>query len=274
MHPERVSRASAGIFVGAVVLAASFLSPLALEAENSLRLVDQVVVPGQTNVWFPVLLSNEDPIQGCTLFGTFDVRFLTLRESSPQFSLLQATPPEFFDFQNNGAFFQMGCLFDFLSPFTGRELTPTSGRRLLNLVFNISPAAPVGLTTHVELVNRPDLSRVQNTFTVNAFTVFPELHGATVKVGDPAILPAPFIRGDVDGNTRLDISDAVVALNYLFLSGPRPRCLDAADIQDTGQVNISSAVNLLNFLFLGGATPAVPFPNAGHDPTPDQLPCS
>lgn len=82
-----------------------------------------------------------------------------------------------------------------------------------------------------------------------------------------------FVRGDADSNDRLELNDAVVVLNFFFLSGPAPRCLDAADFSDAGEVSLTSAVAILNFIFLGGPPPAVPFPNAGLDPTPDSLPC-
>jgi hypothetical protein len=82
-------------------------------------------------------------------------------------------------------------------------------------------------------------------------------------------------RGDVDASgPPIDISDAVGILNYLFLGAGTPRCLEAADIDDSGEVDISDAVNHLGYQFLGGAPPADPGPfNCGADPVPPFLGC-
>ena len=83
---------------------------------------------------------------------------------------------------------------------------------------------------------------------------------------------AQFIRGDFDGNDNLNLVDALGVLNYLFLGGAAPDCLDRADVNDDGNVMLSDALGLLNYLFVpSAATPALPFPDPGSDPTPDTL---
>src|SRR5262245_19491488 len=88
----------------------------------------------------------------------------------------------------------------------------------------------------------------------------------------------PFHRGDVNVDERLDISDAVTTLGFLFLgSPPTLPCFDAADSNDDGKVDISDPTRTLGFLFLGSPPPPVPFGPAlsdcGDDPTPDDLDC-
>ena len=61
----------------------------------------------------------------------------------------------------------------------------------------------------------------------------------------------PFVRGDVDANARVELTDALVLLNHLFLTGIEPSCLASADIHGDGRLNLTDAVSLLNFLFLG-----------------------
>ncbi len=82
-----------------------------------------------------------------------------------------------------------------------------------------------------------------------------------------------FVRGNADGNGSLDLTDAVFALNWLFQSGPQPWILDAADSNDDGTVDLTDAVYILSYLFLGGPPPLSPHPQAGSDPTHDQLGC-
>jgi hypothetical protein len=84
----------------------------------------------------------------------------------------------------------------------------------------------------------------------------------------------PFIRGDVTGEEIVNLTDAIVILNYLFLGGAAPDCQDAADVDDTGEANITDAIYLLNHLFLGGPSLAPPYPLPGLDTTTDPLQCS
>ena len=77
------------------------------------------------------------------------------------------------------------------------------------------------------------------------------------------VVPVPrFRRGNVNGDTLLDISDAIGILGFLFLGqAEKVVCVDAADIKDKGSIDISDAISVLNFLFQGGVAPAPPGPN-------------
>ncbi len=76
--------------------------------------------------------------------------------------------------------------------------------------------------------------------------------------------PMEFIRGDVNADTSLHLSDPVLLLDYLFLgSAPDPVCLATADVDDDGAVQISDALLLLEYLFSSGPPPTAPFPECG-----------
>jgi len=78
----------------------------------------------------------------------------------------------------------------------------------------------------------------------------------------------------VDNNKVVEITDPVQLLNFLFLGGGNPACMDAADFDDSGILDITDAVNNLNYQFLGGTAPTAPGPfNCGPDPTTDDLDC-
>ena len=81
-----------------------------------------------------------------------------------------------------------------------------------------------------------------------------------------------FIRGDANRDGRIDISDAITTLSYLFLGGSWPASHDAADTDDNGRIDMTDAIVTLGHLYLGGPPPAPPHPAAGEDPTPDDLP--
>jgi hypothetical protein len=68
----------------------------------------------------------------------------------------------------------------------------------------------------------------------------------------------PFHRGDADGDGALNITDPIYLLNFLFLGGHGPGCLEAANADDRDGINITDSIYLLNFLFLGGPDPPSP----------------
>jgi hypothetical protein len=82
-----------------------------------------------------------------------------------------------------------------------------------------------------------------------------------------------FRRGDVSPDGDLDLADAILLLNGLFL-GARLECLDAADGDDDGVPTLRDAVIILLHLFRSGPPPAEPFPGCGADPSPDRLGCA
>ncbi|MBI4607209.1 MAG: hypothetical protein HY721_35035 [Planctomycetes bacterium] len=102
--------------------------------------------------------------------------------------------------------------------------------------------------------------------------------GVALLAHDGPGLPAQgeggiFIRGDADLNRKLDISDAVFSLSYLFLGTVTSQCFDAMDADDDGKLNLTDPVATLTHLFLGTFTIPPPFPAAGIDPTADSFFC-
>lgn len=85
---------------------------------------------------------------------------------------------------------------------------------------------------------------------------------------------ATFVRGDVDANAELEVTDAIQIFGFLFLGNPKSlTCEDAADTNDTGDLNLTDGIYLLNYLFSGGKEPPAPFPGCGTDFTRDPLGC-
>ena len=79
-----------------------------------------------------------------------------------------------------------------------------------------------------------------------------------------------FIRGDVNNEGAVDISDAVYLLANLFNGGPAPPCEEAAFINDTpgspeADKDISDAIFILGTLFTGGPTPEGWIDSSGDD---------
>jgi surface protein len=61
---------------------------------------------------------------------------------------------------------------------------------------------------------------------------------------------ANFLRGDVNGDNQVNISDAIVLINYIS-NGNGNINLDAANVNNDNQVNITDAIMLINFISNG-----------------------
>ena len=83
-----------------------------------------------------------------------------------------------------------------------------------------------------------------------------------------------FVRGDVDLDGQLNLTDGLMILASLFLGGDDPECEDAADVNDSGRIDVADASALFGFLFLGSAPPAGAAPGQRQtDRTQDALGC-
>jgi hypothetical protein len=61
-----------------------------------------------------------------------------------------------------------------------------------------------------------------------------------------------FRRGDCNGDGACDLSDGVAVLNFSFLGGDAPACLEACDFNANGALDITNAIFLFNAKFQGG----------------------
>ena len=88
-----------------------------------------------------------------------------------------------------------------------------------------------------------------------------------------AVPPPPhFIRGRVNADAAVDLSDVVALLLHLFAGRSLP-CAKAADANDSGALDIADAVRLLGYLFAHGEALPAPAEACGIDPTADPLDC-
>ncbi|MBI4584701.1 MAG: hypothetical protein HY717_11865 [Planctomycetes bacterium] len=109
-----------------------------------------------------------------------------------------------------------------------------------------------------------------NTSTCSVLIPKPAPEDCIVMVEEPGM---PFIRGDANGNQRVGVGDVFHILRFVHHHGPGPACRDAADVNDDGALDGLDAMALIHCLFLGDRQIPLPFPQAGRDPTPDDLTC-
>ncbi len=101
----------------------------------------------------------------------------------------------------------------------------------------------------------------------------------TPRVGDgvPFVLVCvePFVRGDVNHDGIVNISDPVAIAKAIFGIGNKydviMLCLDGADVNDDGSLDIADTIYALQYLWNHG--PPIPPPNTcGYDTTPSPFP--
>lgn len=81
-----------------------------------------------------------------------------------------------------------------------------------------------------------------------------------------------FIRGNANGDERVDISDPIWTLSRLFFRAEEIPCPDAVDFNGDARIDISDSVYLFNYIFIGGLPPPAPFPGC-VGPAISGLPC-
>ena len=104
-----------------------------------------------------------------------------------------------------------------------------------------------------------------------------------LAVLDASAVPAQaeFVRGDVNLDGRVSISDTESWICIFFCDFFPTPCQDAADVDDNGYVDIADMIHGLQVIFTDlpdsdGSMPggiAAPYPQPGLDPTEDNLSC-
>jgi hypothetical protein len=97
-------------------------------------------------------------------------------------------------------------------------------------------------------------------------------HAEEIRQAFDGFIIALFVRGDANLDQRVDLSDAVAILNFLFSGqGGFHDCKDAMDADDNGSLEVTDGIRILNFLFQGGEKPAAPFEECGFDTAHDPV---
>ena len=156
------------------------------------------------------------------------------------------------------------------------QVPPGEDTLVAKIRFEVSPDVPAGTSLHLD----PDAGPagygpfgLHNELTYKGegryATIHPREVGGILRIGVDGDISF-FRRGDANGDEKLDISDAVSVLGYLFL-GTEISCEDAADADDSGDLLITDGIVILMHLFGGTETIPPPYPEPGLDPNPDFL---
>jgi len=248
--------------------------------------LSQYVVSEEIPVSVFPLMSSKDPVQSFVFGISYDPDIVTVTEidyeGCPVINALNGGQGPFFfaglidpgrDFCEGSV--EAGAAVSCIAaadPSPPNVIPAGSDQAAARFLFHAVPGALPGAESALEFVDcLGDNVPWEIQFVIN-FT------GRTVAVADGAITVDPerkyFLRGDVNGDRKRDISDAVFILLYLFDPDVQELgCKDAADVNDDGRIDIADALFELGFLFAGGRKPPPPFSEPGPDPVPDALNC-
>lgn len=166
-------------------------------------------------------------------------------------------------------------------PPPGDFLTPGENIPLVKATYQVIGELDPEVPTLLEFVNDTLIPNVgspptNNNFTISSATRRPktvidgEIRGkGIIQPGD-----VEFVRGDANGNGKVNLTDAILLANNIF-AGRHVffDCDDMLDANDDGNLDASDPVTIINWFYLDGPVIPEPFDVCGLDTTPDGLAC-
>ncbi|NCG12296.1 MAG: hypothetical protein GWP38_03005, partial [Planctomycetia bacterium] len=102
---------------------------------------------------------------------------------------------------------------------------------------------------------------VDNVVVVNGSSISPTLNDGSVTL-EP-IFDIPFVRGNCNGDNKVNIADGIWILNYLFNQGPASNCVASCDANEDAKYDAGDAIFIISYRLLDGPMPSAPFPDCG-----------
>jgi hypothetical protein len=152
---------------------------------------------------------------------------------------------------------------------------PTGRKSLARATYKLQEDAGVGGTL-VQFSDRladPQSPAMQLNVTIDGQSRLwsTATEGWIKRAGGPSA--QEFIRGNSNGDAKVDLADPVWTIQEVVYGGPPSACPEAADSNGDGTLDLSDAIYTIGWLLQGGQAPPAPFPACGTDPEPDGLPC-
>lgn len=216
---------------------------------------------------YPVLATTVQPMDGFQIAGNYDPTTLTLTGATAGAASLGA---EFISVQQTAAAGEIVA--GLVMSFQQLAAIPTgTENHILDLQFDIDAAAAAPSVTPVTFAASAGSPAVGNSVVFGQYQEQPNLKDGVLNI----VNFNPFVRGDCNIDSMVDIADGISILSYLFQGFSTPACKDACDLNDDGFIDTSDAIYTFSYQFVEGAPPMAPFPDPGFDPTTgDGLGCN
>lgn len=254
------------------VAPAFLLSFLFLEpawSQSRMELMPTLLVPGRES-HITLRTTTEYQLQGFSLSVRYDPEILDFEAVDLTGRVLETVEPDYvlFTADPRTSSVVVGVLVEATPPFEDRRI-PGAGTPLdlLDFVVMVHEDAEAD-STSLRFVDGLGDPAISNRFVVENQSIAPEQLGdVELEILDRGIVISerPFVRGDVNQDRHLDMSDPVMLLHFLFLGFGHVFCPDAADVNDDEELDISDCVYLLGFLYVGTEAPLLPYPDKGLD---------
>jgi hypothetical protein len=215
---------------------------------------------------------NLSPLQGFSVGVKFDPTLVRFLNVDLQDTITAAVGAEYVApiFDNVHGIFLLGVLLDSIPPFQN-QVIPATGLDLTIFKVNVqllNPPSPVE-SVDLELADGLGAPPIRNVFIIDNQSVEPVKQNGRLNL----LTEASFVRGDANHDGKLDITDPIATADWLYRGAFPLPCEKTADTDDDGDTDLVDVIFLLRYLFEGGTDLPPPYPAAGLDPTPDDLPC-
>jgi hypothetical protein len=223
----------------------------------------------------PLLADAPVPYQGFSFTVRYPTGDLEINRIGTEGTIIDALPADFVStsiYPDEGLLV-VGVLVEATPPFDF-QLIPTTGfpLKVAKAFGEVLRSTPGDITLTFASSNESHVA--PNIFTVdNLSRPAKQLISGTVHVVEPPLVPA-FIRGDVNLDAHVDISDAIAIIDWRFSGASPPPCDDAADANTDDGLDLTDGIFILLFLFLGGDRPLPPQGSPGPDPFRGDLQCA
>lgn len=245
-------------------------STIEILSPNFLTLGSGMGVIGQT-AELPVSLTTERPIDGLSIAVGYDQSLLSFAGASAAGAAADADFVEVSGTAEPGTL-GVGLVMSFS---LSVEIPVGDDQQVLSLAFDVANdlgGQPAPLISPVGFIPSAGSPPITNRIVDGSYSETPNLVDGSIELVDFN----PFVRGDCNRDSFVDIADGIAILAYLFqgqpVGGNSGPCLDACDIDDSATptspgIGIGDAVFVFTYQFAGGSPPPAPFPDMGIDPT-------
>ena len=132
--------------------------------------------------------------------------------------------------------------------------------------------SPIRIEFVDNLIPNPGAPPARTNYTIGALSIAPRIVNDGLLTGGEKVMK--FSRGDVTGDTSINITDAAILIQNIFFNRiVRFDCQDMMDVDDDGQLSATDPIVILRWMFLGANHPAAPFQACDTDPSMDSLEC-
>ena len=78
------------------------------------------------------------------------------------------------------------------------------------------------------------------------------------------VVTIDWLRGDANGDSQVNVADAIWIISELFVSGPASSCAIARDANADSKYDIADPTYIIQYRFISGPMPSAPFPDCGQ----------